>query len=92
MARVILNRAPRLVRKFAEVDFERVRRRAQHVNVRAGAKNARLETCDYNCAHLRIFEANSLNRVGEFDIYTQVIRVQFQPVTIRERHVFLHVH
>src|SRR6266478_6414112 len=92
MTRIVFNGAARLVRKFAKVDFEDVRRRPQHVNVRAGAKDARLQTRDDDSAHLRVLEANSLNGVCELEIDTKVIRIQFQLVADGERHVFLHVH
>ena len=61
MLRIVFDRAARLVSEFAEVDFERVRRRAEHVDVRAGAENARLQTGDDHRAHLGMLKPNSLN-------------------------------
>ena len=78
--------------ELAEVDFERVRRGAEHVNIRAGAEDSWLEARDDDCAHLRVLEANPLDGVGELDIDAEVVRVELQLITVGQRLVFLDVH
>ena len=39
-----------------------------------------------------MFEANSLNGVGEFDIDAEVVRIQFQLIAWREAAVLIDVH
>ena len=84
--------AQRVVGKLAKIDFEGVRRGAEHVDIRAGAKDSRLQTGNHDGTYLGMFKANSLNRVGQLDINSKVIRVEFQLVTIAESLVFLYVH
>ena len=39
-----------------------------------------------------MFETNSLDRVREFDVDTQVIGIQFEFVAVGQRFIFLYVH
>jgi hypothetical protein len=41
-------------------------------------KMRRLQAGDNNRAHFRMLETNPLDRVSEFDIDAQVVRIQFQ--------------
>src|SRR4030095_13489669 len=92
MMRVVLNRTARLIGKLAEVDLERVRRGAKHVDVCAGAKNSWLQTGNYHRAYFRGLEAQTLNRIGEFDVNAQVVGIEFKFVTLIESVVFGNVH
>ena len=92
MLRVVFDRAARLVGELAEVDFERVGRSAEHVDVCAGAEDSRLETGDHDGAHFRMLETEALDGVGEFDIDAEVVGVELQFVAFGESLVFLDVH
>ena len=92
MARVVFDGATGLVRKLAEVNFERVGRRTEHVDVGAGAKDSRFETSDNDGPDLRMLETQSLNRIREFNVYAEIVGVEFQLVAFSERHVFRNVH
>jgi len=92
MTRIIFNRAARFVCEFAEVDLEGVRRRTEHVDVSAGAEDPRLQTRDDNSPHFRMFEPESLNRVGKLDINAQVIGIKFEFVAFDQRLIFLDIH
>ena len=50
------------------------------------------KTGDDDGAHFRVFKPQTLNGIGEFDIHSQVIRVEFELVAFGERLIFLHVH
>src|SRR5260370_16254436 len=89
MSRMIFDCAARLVSEFAEVNFEGVRRRAQHVNVGAGAKDPRLQTGHHDGTNFRMFEAQALNGVGEFDVHAEVVRIELQLVTFGESLILL---
>ena len=39
-----------------------------------------------------MFKTNSLDRIREFDVHAQVIRIQFELIAIGERLVFLDIH
>jgi len=54
-------------------------RKAQHVNVRAGAKNP-VSRRDHNRSNFRMFKSDSLQGVVQFDIHSQVVRIQLQLV------------
>ena len=60
----VFNRAARLVGELAEVDFESVRGRAEHVDVCARTEDARALALDDDCAHLWLLEAQTLNGIG----------------------------
>ena len=83
---------PRLVGELAEVHLPRVRRAAQHEDVRAGAEDALLQAGDDDRAHFGMLEAEALDRVGELDVDAEVVGVELQPVVRRQPGVFLHVH
>src|SRR6185295_1553807 len=77
---------------LAKVDLERVRRTTQHVNVRACAEDSRLQTRDDDDANFRMLEAESLNRVCQFDIDAEIVRIELELIAISESLVFLDVH
>ncbi len=88
----VFDGAARLVGKLAEVDFEGVGGRAEHVNVRAGAEDARTHARDDDGAHRRLLEAQPLDGVSQLDVHAEIIRVQLELVAVKQRRVFLHVH
>ena len=90
--RCILDIEPRLVRVFAEVHLERVGRASQHIDVGARAEDPVLGAADDEAAHLGMLEAEPLDRVGEFDVDTEVVGVGLKDVALAHRPVFLDVH
>ena len=88
----VFDREPRLVGELAEVHLPRVRRAAQHEDVRAGAEDALLEAGDDDGVDLGVLEADALDRVGELDVDAEVVGVQLEPVVGREAGVLLDVH
>ena len=69
-----------------------MRRRAQHVDVCAGAEDPRLQAGNYHDAHFRMFKTDSLDRVSQFNVHAEVIGIEFELVAFGDRLVFLHVH
>ena len=81
----VLDREPCFVGELAEVHLPRVRRSAQHEDVRAGAEDALLEAGDDDRVDLRVLEPDTLHRVRELDVDAQVVGVQLETVVRRER-------
>src|SRR6185369_2492982 len=92
MARIVFDCAASLISELAEVDLERVRRAAEHVDVCARAKDPRLQTRYYNHPHFRMLETESLHGIGQFDIDAEVVRIELKLVAVGESLIFLDVH
>src|SRR5262249_62225515 len=92
MPRSILDSAARLVGELAEIHFVSMGRRAEHVNVRARAEDAWLETGDDDDADFWVLETQSRDGVRQFDVNAQIVGIELQLVTRRERLVFPDVH
>ena len=69
-----------------------MRRSAEHINICAGTEDTRLQTSNDNGLHFRMLKTNSLNRVGEFYVNAEIVRIEFEFVSIGKRLIFLHVH
>ena len=74
----ILDAVPRLIGEFAEIDLMRMARAGQHADIGAGAEHARLRRAHYQRAHLRMFEAQPLDRVGELDIDAEIVGIELE--------------
>src|SRR5215510_12696111 len=92
MPRSVLDRAARLVGELAEIDFVSMGRRAKHVNVRARAEDAWLEAGDDYDTDFGMLETQSHDGVRQFDVNAQIVGIELQLVTRRERLVFPDVH
>jgi hypothetical protein len=92
VTRIVLNRAARLVCELAEIHLERVGRSAEHVDIGARTKDARLQTGDDDDLHFRVLKPKALDRVREFNIDAQVVRVQLEFVTLDQGRVLLNIH
>src|SRR5260370_27707938 len=92
MARIVFNGTPRLIRELAKVDFERMRRRAEHIYICTRKEYASFQTGNDNGTHRRILKTQTLDGGSEFKIGAQVIGIEFQCVPIGEGFVFLHIH
>jgi hypothetical protein len=80
VGRGVLHGEPRLVRELAEVHFEGMAALRQHVDVGARAKDAVQPAGDNDGAHFGMLEAQARHGVREFDIYAQVVRIEFKRV------------
>src|SRR6185436_15135993 len=84
----VLDAVPRLVGELAEVHLPRVARRAEHVDIGAGAEHAALAARDYHRLHLGMLEADAVQGVGELDVDAEVVAVQLQLVARHQAVVF----
>src|SRR6266850_642085 len=82
----------RFIGEFAEIHFPRVRGKSEHVDISAGAKNTILCAGKDHRADFRVFKADALERVVEFDVHSEVVGIQLQFVTWPDSAVFGHVH
>src|SRR5579863_9366841 len=87
----VLNSITSLVGELAKVHFPRMTRKAQHVNVGAGAEDSLPGAGDNHASHLGMLEPNPLQRVVQLDIHAQVIRVQLKLVSGTDSSVLLHI-
>ena len=53
---------------------------AEHADIGAGAEHVILARLDHHAAHLRVFEAQPLHRIVQFDIDTEVVGIELQLV------------
>src|SRR5262245_48375779 len=68
LAARILDRQTRFIRELAEVHFRRMGGLTEHENVGTGAEHPIFQAGDDDGSDIRVFEANALNGIGEFDI------------------------
>ena len=64
----------------------------QHADIGAGAEHARLARAQQNDLHLRMLEAQALDRVGELDIDAEVVGVELELVAFEQRALLVDVH
>src|SRR5439155_16883301 len=82
----------RFVGELAEVDLERVRGAAEHVDVRARAEDAVLRAADDERFGFGVLEPDALERVGELDVDAEIVRVELERVARAHAAVLLDVH
>ena len=80
----ILDAVARLVGEFAEVDFVRMARAGEHADIGAGAEHPRLARPQHHHPHLRVLEAQPLNRIGKFDIDAKIVGVELELVAFEQ--------
>ena len=88
----ILDAVARLVGELAEVDLVGVGRARQHADVGAGAEHARLARAQHHDLHLRVLEAQPLDRVGELDVDAEVVGVELELVALEQAALLVDVH
>ena len=64
----------------------------QHADVRAGAEDALLARADHDRAHFRVFEAQALDGVGQFDVDAEVVGIELQFVAIEQPAGLVDIH
>ena len=91
VARAVLDAVARLVGELAEVHLPRVARDAEHEDVGAGAEDAVLGAGDDDRAHLRVLEADAVQRIGELDVDAEVVAVELELVAGADAAVLVEV-
>ncbi len=76
----VFNAVARLVGELAEVHLGGMARGAEHVDVRAGAEHARLAARQDDALHLRMLEADAIQRIVQLDVDAEVVAVQLELV------------
>ena len=88
----ILDAVAGLVGELAEIDLMGVACAGQHADIGAGGKHPRLRRAQHDDAHLRMLEAQPLDRVGKLDIDAEIVGIEFQIVAFEQRALFVDVH
>ena len=88
----VLDAVAGLVGEFAEIDFMGVARAGQHADIGAGAEHPRLPRAQHHDAHLRIFETQPVDGVGELDVDAEIVGIEFQLVAFEQPGLFVDVH
>ena len=68
------------------------RRARQHADVGAGAEHPRLAGAQQDDAHLRVLEAQPLQRVGELDVDAEIVGVELELVALEQAALLVDVH
>src|SRR6202022_5148539 len=76
----ILDAVAGFIGEFAEIDLFGVARLSQHVDVGSRAEHALLAAGQNHDPHLGMLEADAVERVVEFYIYPEIVRVELKPV------------
>ena len=63
-----------------KLTFQAWRRQSEHVDVRAGAEHALLGAGDHDALHLRMLEADAVERIVELDVDAEIVGVELEPV------------
>ena len=88
----VLDGVAGLVGELAEVDLVGMGRARQHADVGAGAEHPRLAGAQQDDAHLRMLEAQPLQRVGQLDIDAEIVGVELELIAFEQRRVLVDVH
>ena len=88
----VLDAVAGLVGELAEVDLVGVGRARQHADIGAGAEHARLARAQQDDLHLRMLEAQPLDRVGKLDIDAEVVGIELELVALEQRALLVDVH
>ena len=86
--RKVLDAVAGLVGELAEIDFVGMRRAGQHADIGAGGEHPRLAGAQHHRAHLRMLEAQPLDRIGQLDVDAEIVGIQFQVVAFKQRRPF----
>ncbi len=65
-----------------------MRRRREHVDVGAGAEDALARAGDDDGAHLRMLEPDAVQRVVQFDIDAEVVRIELELIARDDAAIF----
>ena len=68
------------------------RRAGQHADIGAGGKHPRLRRAQHHDAHLRMLEAQPLDRVGKLDIDAEIVGIEFEIVALEQPGLLVDIH
>ena len=91
MAAGVFDAVTGFVGELTKVHFPSVGRQAQHKDVGARAKNAVFQTGDDHAFNFRMFKADTLQSVVQFNVNAQVVRIEFELVARADTRVFVDV-
>ena len=81
-----------LIGEFTEVHLVIVGRHAKHADISTGTEHLRMIGTQNDATNLRVFKAQTLDRVIQLDINTEIIRIEFQLVARLQRGIFTNRH
>ena len=88
----VLDAVAGLVGELAEIDLVGVGGARQHADIGAGAEHARLARAQQYDLHLRVLEAQPLDRVGQLDVDAEVVGIELELVAFEQRALLVDVH
>src|SRR4029078_8316623 len=88
----VLDCISRLVCELAEGHLPRMRRDPQHEDVGARAEDALDGARQDDAAHLGMLETESLERIGELDVYAEIVGIELELVNGTKPAVFVDPH
>ena len=88
----ILHPVSGFVGELAEVHLRGVTRLREHVDVRSRAKHAALPARHHDDVNRRVLEANPLQRIVQFDVDAEIVRIQLQLVSRTQPACLVDVH
>ena len=78
--RSVLDCKTRFVCELAEVHLGAMSRLSEHADIGASAEYIVLAGLDHDAAHFRMFKAQALHRVVQFDVDAEIIRIELELV------------
>jgi hypothetical protein len=91
MAAGVFDAIAGFIGELTKVDFPSVGGKPQHEDIGARTKDAVFQTGDDNAFDLWVLEANPLQCVVQFNVYAQVVGVEFEFVSRSNASVFVDI-
>src|SRR5207244_7409172 len=88
----VLDAIAGFIRELTKVHLPGMAGQPQHIDVSSGAKDPLSAAGNHHASDFRVLEADTLQRVVQFDVYAEIVRVQLQLVAGLNASVFLNVH
>jgi hypothetical protein len=88
----ILQPVAGLVGEFAEIDLVGVGGPRQHADVGSGAEHAVLGGAYDHHLHAGMLEAQPLHHVGELDVDTEIVGIQFELIALEQPAILVDIH
>ncbi|SRR5258708_2879880 len=87
----VLDAVARLVGELAEIDLPGMAGVAEHVDVGARAEHAALAAGDHHAFHLRMLEADAVERVVQLDVDAEVVAVELELIARHQPLVLIYI-
>ena len=91
MAAGVFNAVAGFIGELTKVNLPSVGGKPQHKDIGARTKNAVFQTGDDNAFDFRVLEADALQCVMQFNVYAQVVGVEFEFVSRSNASVFVDI-